>query len=208
MRSPKLHFLDPTVMFDIVESEKEPIPSDELFNKPQHKPLLDRWRAASFGVGYQKYIAGCKVAMSAPGAREDFFLLANGREFPFQTVSVQEEGRRLGDEYRRPPGLTPWRPALGTEGLRWLETGIRKKADKRYARSNDLNILVYMNFNSSLEWDAVTVALTPFRETFASLWLMAYHLIGTVFSTPDLGSVEKCMGWRKLRAAPDWKIVT
>src|ERR1700752_3065246 len=126
MRSTKPNFLDPTTVLSAAVAEMEPISSEELFNDPQHKPLLDRWCAGSFGIGYQKHVASCKVVMQAPGTREDFYLLANGCEFPFQTIMALEEGRHIGDEYRGPPSLTPYTPASLAQALRWLEAAVQK----------------------------------------------------------------------------------
>jgi len=122
MRPPvsNLEFHNPAALLARVEAEMAVVPNTELFNDPAHQPLLDRWCAGSFGIGYLKYVASCKVAMSPPGRGEDFFLFARGRYFSFQTTEVQEPGRRRG----LLPTVLERRPPMDRAGLK---RGCRKR---------------------------------------------------------------------------------
>jgi len=198
-REPPLKFIEPRSFFAAVEAEMVPLSNEKFFNDPKHQHLRDRWCAGSFGVGYSLYIEQCSIAMQPLDRTDDvdFFLKVGKPEFPFQTVEVQKPGRRRGHEYRRPPTLTPYRPAAeGDDGPGWLRSGVKGKLDKHYATAKHLNLLVYANFNAEqLEWATVAEALAEFEGHFASLWVMAHHVLGSVFSTPELGAVGKCKAW-------------
>jgi hypothetical protein len=207
---PNLNCQDPAALLARAEADIALIPDRELFNDPASQALFDAWCAGLFGVGYRKHAAPCEVAVSEPGSGEDFFLHAHDCYFPFETTEVLEQGRRRGDEYRKPPGSAHYAPgAAAVDGLRWLEAGIQKKVDKQYTRSSVLNLLVYANFTvDELQWSHVSKQLVKFHGCFGSLWVMAYHVIGTVFSNiPELGSVGDCNGWGQIRVGPDWKPV-
>jgi hypothetical protein len=209
MRPPRsnLDLQDPGALLARVEADMALIPNGKLFNAPASQALFDGWCAGSFGIGYRKNVASCEVAVSEPGSGEDFFLHAQDCYFPFETTEVLEPGRRRGDEYRKPPRSAPYAPgAAAADGLRWLEAGVQIKVDKHYDQSSDLNLLVYADFTvDELQWSHVRNQLVKFRGCFGSLWVMAYHAIGTVFSNPELGSVGDCNGWGQLRVGPDWK---
>jgi hypothetical protein len=100
------------------------------------------------------------------------------------------------------PGLRPYRPGRGgIEGPSWLEAGLRRKLGKHYAGARLLNVLVYLNFTGqALEFSNVARLLEPYRGEFASVWVMAHHIIGAVFSTPELGTVG---GWTIIPGAFD-----
>jgi hypothetical protein len=148
----------------------------------------------------------CRVAMEPPEAPSDadFHIRTQVGAFPFQTTEVQRSGRRRGAEYRQPPTLTPYRPAAeGGDGPRWIRGVVQKKVDKRYATAKRLNLLVYADFAvEQLEWASVARELECFRGEFASIWVITYNALGTVFSTPELGCVGSCSGWGVYRSAP------
>lgn len=193
-------------MLSAAEAEMEGIPSKELFNSPRHQYLLDRWSAGSFAVAYALHVQQCRVAMEPLEAPSDvdFHLRAAEHTFPFQTVEVQKPGRRRGLEYRQPPTLAPYRPAAeGAEGPRWLGDGLQKKLDKHYSTAKQLNLLVYADFTTEqLEWANVAHELDQFSSQFASLWVITYNVVGSVFSTSELGSVGSCGAWGVYRSAP------
>lgn len=192
-----LSFRDPGETLADAEAAMEGIPNDQLFSQPKHRPLLEQWAAGWFGVAYRHLVADCQVAINPKVDDEaDFFLRrdAAGPVFSFQNVEVMEPERRRSAEYKN-PGLRPYRPGRGTaEGPSWLEVAVRDKLDKRYAGARQLHLLVYVNFDAQgIEFSAVAQALEPFRGEFASVWVMAHHVLGSVFSTPHLGETG---GWR------------
>jgi hypothetical protein len=206
MRQQQLRFVDPEAILSAVEAEMEEIASEELFNNPKHQPLLDRWCAGSFAVAYALHLQECGVAMEPPEAQSDadFHLCTKVGVFPFQTTEVQRLGRKRGDEYRQPPTLEPYRPAAeGADGPRWIGAAVQKKVDKRYSTARQINLLVYADFTTEqLDWASVAHELERFRDKFASLWVITYSALGTVFSTPELGCVGSCAKWGVYRSAP------
>jgi len=202
----QLRFADPEAMLSAAEAEMKGIASEELFNNPKHQPLLDRWCAGSFAVAYALHMGECRVAMEPSEAPSDadFHLRVGVGAFPFQTVEAQRPGRRRGEEYRQPSTLTPYRPAAeGTDGPGWIRGAVQKKVEKRYSTARQLNLLVYADFTTEqLEWATVAHELERFRDEFASLWVITYGALGTVFSTPELGCVGLCTGWGVYRSAP------
>jgi hypothetical protein len=201
-----LPFVDPRLMLKSAETGMAAIPNEVLFVKAdvRFRDLFERWCAGSFGSAYGVYVAPCEVAVNDQGTRgdADFFLRTRGSVFAFQTVEVIEPGRRRGDEYRK-PGLTPYEPGrAAADGPEWLETGVRGKLEKRYAGARDLHLLVYANFTAeALQFADVAARLAGFRGEFASVWVMAHHVFGSVFSSAELGSVA---GWRTIRTPADW----
>jgi len=184
------------------------IPNERLFVDANlhNRNLFERWCAGSFGVAYHRFVAHCEVAMNSEPDAADFTLRkketqAKGPVFPFQTVEVMEPGRRRSQEYRN-PRLTPYTPGQGAiDGPSWIEAGVRKKVHKRYSGAKQLHILVYVNFDAEgLEYAEVSHRLTQFRSDFASVWVMAHHLVGAVFSTAELGSIT---GWVLHRGLAD-----
>jgi hypothetical protein len=202
----RLRFIDPEAMLSAAEAEMGEIASEELFNNPRHQPLLDRWCAGSFAVAYALHLQKCRVAMEPPEAPSDadFHLRIDVGVIPFQTAEVQRPGRRRGEEYRQRPTLTPYRPAAdGADGPGWIRGAVQKKADKHYSTARHLNLLVYADFTTEqLEWASVARELVPFRDEFASLWVITYNALGTVFSTPEIGCVGSCDAWGIYRSAP------
>lgn len=182
------------------------IPSERLFvsANPKYRVLFEQWCAGSFGSGYARFVARCEIAVNDQRTRgdADFFLRAGGLTFPFQMVEAMEDGRRRSDEYRK-PGLTPYQPERGaTEGPGWLETAVQGKLKKRYAGASNLHLLVYANFTAqNLQFADVARRLERFHDEFASVWVMAFNVMGSVFSTEELGSIN---GWATLRTPQDW----
>jgi hypothetical protein len=44
-----------------------------------------------------------------------------------------------------------------------------------------------------LQYADVAARLSRFRSDFQSLWVMAHHILGTIFSTRELGAIPP--GW-------------
>jgi hypothetical protein len=199
-------FQDPSRLLAAAEAGMAGIPNERLFvdADARYRGLFEQWCAGSLGVAYHLFVTRCEVAMHSESDEADFSVRKHGTTapiFPFQTVEVMEPGRRRSEEYRN-PRPRPYRPGQGTiEGPAWIASAVHKKLRKHYAGANQLNILVYVNFSAQgLEFAQISECLDRFRGAFASVWVMAHHIVGTVFSTPELGSIE---GWRLLRGPAD-----
>jgi len=201
-----LEFLNPCLVLEEADAQMAQVPNERLFvdANPNYRKLFERWCAGSFGVGYGRFIAPCEVAVNDERTRvdADFFLRVRESIFAFQTVEVLEEGRLRSDEYRS-PGPTPYEPERGAmEGPGWLEAGVQRKLDKRYAGAGDLHILAYANFTTeNLRFADVAQRLERFRGKFASVWVIAFDVFGSICSTRELGSTD---GWRTFRTPHDW----
>jgi len=186
-----------------------PISSAELFNDPAHKPLLESWCAAIFGLGYSQAVAPCKVALNTSGTRADidFYLQVDDQQFGFQLTEVQEPGRRRGYESRE-PGRKPRRPPLEDErrgkadGPAWIREGVQKKIKKYGTAGRDLNLLIYADFaTDQMEADAVTKELAAVRGAFNSVWVMDSVRIFSAYSPAPLGEVTD---WREARPVSEY----
>jgi hypothetical protein len=92
----------------------------------------------------------------------------------------------------------PYTPERGhVHGPSWLAEGVAKKKRKLYAGSSTLHLLLYANFSArQLKYNEVVAALTPYAGDFASIWIITDVLFCSVFSPPDMGSVN---GWLQVR---------
>lgn len=167
--------------------------------RPHYRSLRERWCAAVFGLGYEQFIGPCRVAIDDADRDADFVAEIKGREHPFQTVEVLEPGRMRGDEYRqREAGKVrqiPYAPELGSvEGAKLIARQIEAKVVKVYAGAEGLNLLVYANFPAKqLRHADVVSATSPYRNRFASIWLITSYMIGTLHSEKsEIGKIE---GW-------------
>lgn len=147
------------------------VSQERLFNdpNPQFQKWREKWCAAMFGLGYEKFLDPCQVAINATEQRQDadFFVEAAGREHPFQLVEALEPERRRGAEYKEFARGTrhsvPYEPARGhIEGPQWIADCIEKKVSKRYAGASHINLLVYANFPArELQHADVVTAAEP-----------------------------------------------
>jgi hypothetical protein len=100
------------------------------------------------GLGYERYVAPCRVAVNESRQRldADFFLETGGVELPFQLVEAMVQGRRRGAEFKalaRGVGRIKMGNAVRgrEEGPAWIADAIARKAAKRYASAEDLNLV-------------------------------------------------------------------
>ena len=201
---PRITYSAPALMLEAAEKEMEPIPNDQLFNDPRHQKLKERWCAGMFGDGYSKFVGPCEVGVNDAPYREDIdiFLKVRDREWEFQLAEVQEPGRRRGLEYRHLATeklrSIPYEPERGKlEGPLWLAEGVKKKVEKNYSRSKNMNLLLYANFPArELEHSELMERLQPFSDDFASLWIVTSMHLCSIFSPRDLGEVH---GWGVVR---------
>jgi len=203
MRS-KITYSDPAVLLESAQREMEPIRHEVLFNDPQYQKLTERWCAGMLGVGYSRLVTPCEVSVNESPYRVDvdLYLRSAGREWEFQLAEVLEEGRLRGLEYkqlaagnRRTVPYTPERGRL--EGSKWLVEAVRRKAQKRYAGSASLHLLLYANFSArQLEHAEIVAALAPFSMDFASIWIITNLHLCSIFSPPELGTIG---GWGEVR---------
>jgi hypothetical protein len=185
------------------------IPNDRLFNDSQYAKVREQWCAGMLGIGYEKHVATCRVGVNESSERldADLFLEAVGKEFPFQLVEVMEPDRKRGAEYKgqvagtlRGFGFDPEAGRL--EGPRWIAARIAEKTNKRYARSSDLNLLVYANFPAhQLAHDAVIEATRPHFGYFASLWVITNLWLGSLQVANELGRID---GWGTIFTAQQY----
>jgi hypothetical protein len=201
---------DPAAVLAAAETEIESTPSEKLFNASKYQKLLERWCAGMFGVGYSKFVAPCQVAVNEDRRYRqdvDMFLRAGGRDWEFQLAEAQEPGRQRGLEFRRFADGTvrtiAYDPERGRlEGPQWLGEAVALKKAKLYESSQALHLLVYGNFPAQqLDYVDVVDALSPFREDFASIWIVTSLHVASVFSPPDLAEVK---GWGVVRSIEDY----
>ncbi len=158
------------------------------------------WCAARFGLGYEKHVGVCRVAVNFGGERKDadFFLEQCGHVFFFQLVTVSEPDRRIGDEQKAFASgeKRAWLvdPEIGgRKGPQWIAQAVAEKVGKHYAGSDDLHLLIYGNFfGTRLEHEALLDAVEPYREEFGSIWMHSSDALCTLVPSPKLGSI---MGW-------------
>jgi hypothetical protein len=201
----RIIYSDPREILGGAETEMEPIPNEELFNSPQYQKLKERWCAGMFGVGYSMFVGQCEVAVNASSYREDvdIFLRAKDREWEFQLAEVQEPGRQRGREYAQfadgKVRTLPYEPERGRiEGPKWLAEGVRKKKEKNYSGSKDMQLLLYANFPAQeLEHSEIIKALEQFKSDFASIWVVTSMHVCSIFSPQELGQIN---GWGVVRS--------
>ena len=171
-----------------------------LFTDPTHRILREQWCASVFGIGYDKYVRPCRVAVeeSLENRGIDFLLEADGKEFPFQTTEALEEGRKRGQEYKEIENgkvvTHPYTPERGRqEGPDWIVSAIAKKAGKHYSYSKNLNLLVYVNFTAhEMDFDVIKEKAKEYRGSFSSIWLLTNKVIATLSPNECIGDIP---GW-------------
>ena len=210
----RLNFHDPGDLMEQTMREIRVIPTGRIFRDGAYQRLQDQWGAATFGFGYGKYVRPCQVAVNESRYRKDadFFLQAGGSEFPFQFTERQSEGRKRADEYKeiarleekiaREPErsgellselLSPYRPVHGGEiGPDLIEQAIAKKVKKYYAKSRELNLLVYANFTAmGMEVDTIRETAGKHSDAFASIWIITDSAICSLYSNDQLGHIPE-----------------
>jgi hypothetical protein len=204
-----LIFRAPRDLLTEVEVKMKPISSAELFNEPSHKPLLESWCAAIFGLGYSRAVSPCTIGLNTSGSRIDidFYLETAGQRFGFQLTEVQEPGRRRGYESRE-PGRRPRQPLLEEErkgeadGPTWIRAGVQKKLEKYGSAGKDLNILIYADFaTDALQAGRVAKALEPYQNAFNSIWVMDSVRIASAHSSQRLGQAPE---WCEARSISEY----
>jgi hypothetical protein len=197
---PKLQFQTARAVFEHANLEMLEIAQVDLFNDSQYQKLTEQWCAGMFGLGYEKFIRPCLVAINIGNDRldADFFLRTDNQDFAFQVVEVQDPSRRRGAEYRllaEGKALTfPYEPEKGhIEGPTWIVNAIEKKVRKNYAGATDLNLLVYANFTArKLDHDVLVAATEPYAKSFASIWVVTNLHLSYLWGTDELGRID---GW-------------
>lgn len=185
------------------------VPSVELFNNSTHQKLRESWCAGMFGIGYSRFIAPCAVAVNESDVRldADFFVQTVESEYSFQLAEVQEPGRRRGREYKEFEHGVARSVAYDVErgrveGPEWLSQAAARKKSKRYQASGNLHLLLYANFATrELQYTDIFEALIPFRDTFASLWVVTGLNLCCIFAPVSMGGIE---GWVVVRSVEDY----
>lgn len=170
---------------------------NDFFNKPLHTKTQEIWCAAHFGIGYTKHIGPCSILIDDDDAQlyYDFELNVAQTIHPFQIVECMEPCRRRGDEYRQERSeveFDDWE--TGTEeGSNWIKNTIEKKITKYYGDTDNLNLLVYVNF-AAYEQDYATISkyCAQPASKFNSVWLLVGNAICCIKSSAALGSLK---GW-------------
>ncbi len=196
----EIRYEKPVALLQQAKEEMAAVANHELFNSSTHEKSREKWCAGMLGLGYEKCVAPCRVAVNNSRERldADLFLEAAGREFPFQLVESMEPRRRRGAEYKALAagdlkGLA-YEPDRGRiEGPQWIAAAIAQKVAKNYAGSKGLNLLVYANFaGHQLGHAQVVEAARPYFPTFASIWIVTSLWLGSLHVANDLGRIE---GW-------------
>lgn len=165
----------------------------DFIRKPQNQHLRDFWCAVHFGIGYEQHVAPCALWVNPEqNSDTDFVLNTDRGEFMFQATLSDIPERKMGDDYKAAEDgklpVRPYEPERGScDGPRWIADAVQKKVAINYAAASVLNLLVYANFpTNGLDYDSVCVALRPFSNCFASIWVVTSHQICSVISTPSL----------------------
>ncbi|HEV2545909.1 MAG TPA: hypothetical protein VGU20_01090 [Stellaceae bacterium] len=199
-----LAFRAPNALLLEAENEMSAVEQERLFNDARHQKSREKWCAGMFGLGYERYLHPCRVAINATKFRTDadFFLEARGARFPFQIVEVMEPGRRRGAEFKGFANGTvtsiPYEPERGHfDGPQWIARLIKQKVAKSYANATSIHLLVYANFPArALQHAAVVAASARYRDSFASAWVLTNLHLGALWAGDDLGRLE---GWAELQ---------
>jgi hypothetical protein len=183
------------------ESEMSKISHAKLFNGPKYRPILEKWAASVFGLGYEEWVGQCWIRMVERQDDSVDFLLKNDRlEFNFQLTERLNPERKRGLEYKKLEKdvilKRPYRPEAGSSlGPLWIKDAVKNKIE-RYSDKENLNLLVYVNFDAkSLARDQIIKQLQEFQGKFASIWLITNQKICSIFGNNFIGNVE---GWGKI----------
>jgi hypothetical protein len=193
----------PLALLGEADVEMRGVPQERLFNDSRYQKVKETWCAAMLGLGYQKHVASCLVAVNDSPQRGDvdLFLSTGGRDFGFQLVEVMEPERRRGAEYKGFANGSlrsiPYQPERGRiEGPVWIAEKIKQKVEKNYAGAKALNLLVYLNFSAlQIQHADVIDASRPFLDRFASIWVVSNLWLGSLYVGNDLGRID---GWGQI----------
>jgi hypothetical protein len=193
-------FHKPHDLKKLVDDEIQFIPSKDLFNKPQYYKLREKWCAAAFGIGYEKYVKPCSVGINdtSQSVEADFFLRTEDITYPFQITEVLEKGRKRGDEYKKYKSgeIIPCNWEKPKERISSIKEVIERKVKKYYSGASKLNLLIYVNiFSSDLEYEDILESVILMKDRFYSIWLISNSRICSLFSKPDVGQI---IGWREI----------
>src|SRR5687767_6564006 len=97
-----VRYVSPLALLDEADTEMHDVPQERLFNESRYQKIKEKWCAAMLGLGYEKHIAPCLVAVNDTPQRGDVDLLLKigEREYGFQLVMAMEPERRPGAEYK------------------------------------------------------------------------------------------------------------
>jgi hypothetical protein len=150
-----------------------------------HKRHREMWCAGRFATGYAKNFEPCEVEIEETDEQADFdFKLCVGKErLRFQVAELMEEGLRRGDVYRdlseeEIRNLNSAAPRVSAETLGKLVRAAVENKLKKYGRSPDLHILLYLNVHApSAPWALLSTAIDGLAESFGSVWVHSQHAI-------------------------------
>ena len=189
-------FKNPEILFQEAKNEIGGISGAALFNDSKYQKLREKLHAAIFGLGYQEFIMPCEIRMEAEQDNSvDFYLLVDKKQYPFQETIKMAKGReKIGREFkereRNPRLFTPYRPAEGSvKCAEWIYEAVQKKT--KYPDAHKLNLLVYAKFEANdYNRDEIVNVLNPFKDKFASIWVITNHAIASIFTNNDLGEIN------------------
>lgn len=195
-----LKFHKPKDLKKLVDAELQFVPSKALFDKPEYQKLQEKWCAAAFGIGYEKYVRPCSVGVNdTPQFVEaDFFLQTEDVTYSFQITEVLEKGRKRGAEYKAYESgeIIPYTWKEPKERISSIREAIENKVKKHYSGAAELNLLVYVNIKSNdLEYANILESVTSTKDKFSSIWLISNSRICSFFSKPEIGQI---IGWREI----------
>jgi len=189
-------FRTPQELNTFFEKLAENIAPSDFIRKPQYKLLKEAWCALRFGLGYENYVESCHVSINeVENSDTDFTLKTGAGSFPFQTTIADVPERRMGDDYKPGPDgnlpLRPYAPERGRiEGPKWIADVVREKAEKKYANSGELSLLVYANFSAhEMDYQEVCNQVKKHRSSFLSIWVITNHQICSLTTIPELGEI-------------------
>lgn len=159
------------------------------------------WCAAKFGLAYESKYSECEIDIEESDEQRDydFHLIISEARLPFQLAEVLDHARRRDDEYRK-NSVEQIRKRLDVFDARYTEDAIsqirkqlQKKVDKRYANSETLNLLLYLNLKVfDLPWNDIKAATDDLVETFSSVWLITDQFASCLYAGNRWPPIE---GW-------------
>jgi len=189
-------FNTPEKLKVLFEAQSENISTSDFIRKPQHKHLKEIWCALQFGLGYEKHVAPCWIAVNKEeNSDTDFILKTESCQFPFQTTIADMPGRRMGDEYKQTQtdSLPNMPSQIGglIEGPQWILNAVVGKIEKKYSALHTLNLLVYANFSSfELGYIDTVNALEKHSGKFSSVWIITNSQICSIHTAIGQGAIN------------------
>jgi hypothetical protein len=168
-----------------VEARAGELGSVAFVAEGRYKRLREMWCASRFCMGYEKHFEPCSLEIGAEDEQRefDFHLIAEDVRLPFQIAEVMESDRRRCDEYRgktqeHVDAIVNLRPSHSAAyAARRVADVLSTKKAKRYAASESLHVLLYLNLNvTSIPWATLASAAEPHAKAFASVWVESQHL--------------------------------